>query len=190
MRLKAGLLWGLMSSAACAFAADVNGTVQMPNKKAAGSAVVSLEGDKKATALAKYVIDQRDKAFSPHISVITAGTTVSFPNNDSVFHNVFAYFNSKKFDLGMYSRGTTKTVHFDKPGVVAVFCNVHSEMSAYIVVVDTPYYAIADKQGKFQVKNVPPGNYVMKTWHESGAVSQQNITVGANTSAAIQLVKK
>ena len=190
MRLTAGIVLSLMTGTAFAYAADVTGTVQLPNKKVAGSAVVYLEGSKKATPLSKYVIDQREKMFSPHVSVITTGTSVEFPNNDNVFHNVFAYFNAKKFDLGMYPRGKSKTEKFDKAGVVALFCNVHSEMSAYIVVVDTPYYAIADKKGKFAVKDVPPGTYTMHTWHESGAVSEQKITVGANTSANIVLAKK
>lgn len=190
MRLTAGIVLGLMTGTIFAHAADVTGTVQLPSKKAAGSAVVSLEGIKKATPLSKYIVDQRDKMFLPHISVVPTGTSVEFPNNDTVFHNVFAYFNAKKFDLGMYPRGKSKTERFDKAGVVALFCNVHSEMSAYIVVVDTPYYAIADKKGKFAVKNVPPGTYTMHTWHESGAVSEQKITVGANTSANIVLAKK
>lgn len=190
MIFKMGLTAALLSASALAYGAEVTGSVALPNKKAAGSAVVYLEGGKKGSPLSKYVIDQRDKVFLPHVSVITQGTTIEFPNNDNVFHNVFAYFNAKKFDLGMYPRGTTKSKTFDKVGVVALFCNVHSEMSAYIVVVDTPYYTIADKQGKFQLKNVPPGNYVMHTWHESGAVSQQNISVKSDTSTNIVLAKK
>jgi plastocyanin len=142
-----------------------------------------LEGEKKAAPMAKAVVDQRDKMFQPHVSVVTRGTTVQFPNNDTVFHNVFAYFNAKKFDLGMYPRGATKRVTFDKPGLVALLCNVHSEMSAYIVVVDTPYYAITDKQGHFRIQNVAPGSYTLHAWHESGATLTQTVTVKAEDSA-------
>ncbi len=160
-----------------AFAADLQGTVAMPNKRAASSAVVFLEGAAKAGPLGKAVVDQREKAFSPHVSVVTVGTTVEFPNNDTVFHNVFAYFDAKKFDLGMYPRGASKKVTFDKPGAVTVLCNVHSEMSAYILVVDTPYHSVTDKQGKFQLKNIPAGTYTLKAWHESGAVSSETLIV-------------
>lgn len=150
-------------------ASDFQGQVALPNKRAAANAIITLEGAKKAAPLPKVIIDQREKMFSPHISVITVGTTVEFPNNDTVFHNVFAYFNAKKFDLGMYPRGATKRVTFDKTGLVALLCNVHSEMSAYIMVVDTPYYAIADRQGRFHLGNVPAGNYTLRVWHESGS---------------------
>ena len=158
------------------------GQAFLPRDRAAREAVVTLEGAAKADPLTGLVIDQRDKLFAPHVSVITAGTTVSFPNNDSVFHNVFAYFNAKKFDLGVYPRGATKKVRFDKKGVVALLCNVHSEMSAYIYVTDTPYYAVTDKQGRFDIRNVPPGTYILHAWHESGSVLSQTITITANAA--------
>ncbi|HZP83211.1 MAG TPA: carboxypeptidase regulatory-like domain-containing protein [Chthonomonadaceae bacterium] len=163
--------------------AVVSGQVALAGKGAAREAVVTLEGEKKAAPMAKAVVDQRDKTFLPHVSVVTRGTTVQFPNNDTVFHNVFAYFNAKKFDLGMYPRGATKRVTFDKPGLVALLCNVHSEMSAYIVVVDTPYYAITDRQGHFRIGNVAPGTYTLRVWHESGAALTQSFTVKAEDTA-------
>ena len=156
------------------------GQAFLPRDHAAREAVVTLEGTAKTEPIAGIVIDQRDKLFAPHVSVVTVGTTVSFPNNDSVFHNVFAYFNAKKFDLGVYPRGATKKVRFDKKGVVALLCNVHSEMSAYIYVADTPYYAVTDKQGRFDIRNVPPGTYTLRAWHESGSVLTETVTVTAN----------
>ena len=96
--------------------------------------------------------------FLPHVSVVTAGTLVHFPNDDTVFHNVFAYFQAKKFDLGMYPRGATKSVTFDKPGLVVLLCNVHSDMSAYIMVVDTPYYAVTDKRGQYRHRGRATGD--------------------------------
>jgi hypothetical protein len=114
--------------------------------------------------------------------VITPGTTVQFPNNDTVFHNVFAYFEAKRFDLGMYPRGATRSVTFEKPGVVSVLCNVHPQMSAFIVIVDTPYYAAADRDGSFRIKGVPPGTYTLRAWHESGARLERTVTVGADAA--------
>ncbi len=136
-------------------------------------------------------VDQRDKTFTPHVSVVTRGTTVRFPNDDTVFHNVFAYFQAKKFDLGMYPRGTTKKVTFDKTGLVIILCNVHSYMSAYIMVVDTPYYAVSDDTGHFHLPNVPPGTYTLHGWQESGATLTQTVTVGRGPQAlALALARK
>lgn len=161
-------------------AAEVSGKATLANKGAARQAVIYLEGHRKSTPMTKVIIDQRDKVFIPHVTVVTVGTTVEFPNNDTVFHNVFAYFQAKKFDLGMYPRGASKCVTFDKPGLVALLCNVHSEMSAYIMVVDTPYFAVTDAQGNFRIRDVPPGTYTLRAWHESGAELKQTVTVKAD----------
>lgn len=171
--------------------AEIQGTAALTGKSAARNIVVTLEGERKATPLTKVTIDQRDKMFAPHISVVTVGTTVDFPNNDTIYHNVFAYYNAKRFDLGMYPRGATKRVTFDKPGVVAILCNVHSEMSAYIYIADTPYYAITDQQGRFRLRDVPPGNYTLRAWHESGAIAAQSLVIKESNSAlALKLLKK
>lgn len=171
--------------------ADVTGQITLAGKSAAREAVVYLEGGKSSAPLPKAVVDQRDKVFQPHVSVVTVGTTVQFPNNDTVFHNVFAYFHAKKFDLGMYPRGATRNVTFDKKGLVSILCNIHSEMSAYVLVVDTPYYAVTDKQGRFTLRDVPPGTYTVRGWHESGAVLSQPLTVKAGeTTVSLTLAKK
>lgn len=159
---------------------DLAGQVQLGRHAAAREAVVYLEGDKKAGPLDKVVIDQRNKTFLPHVSVVTVGTTVDFPNNDTVFHNVFAYYQAAKFDFGMYPRGATKRMTFDKAGLVVLQCNVHTDMSAYIMVVDTPYYALTDKQGRFHFSHLPPGTYTLHAWHESGATLTQTLTVRAD----------
>ena len=158
-------------------AAPVSGQATLAHGTARG-AVVYLEGGEHAAPLPRATVDQRDKTFVPHVSVVTRGTTVRFPNDDSVFHNVFAFFQAKKFDLGMYPRGASKAVTFDRTGLVVVLCNVHSDMSAYIMVVDTPYYAVADAQGRFRLPDVPPGSYVLHAWHESGAELTRPVTVG------------
>jgi len=168
---------GLLAGRMDARAEEVSGQVLLAGRGAARLAVVSLQGDHKAEPLAHAVMDQRDKTFIPHVLVVTRGTTVQFPNNDTVFHNVFATFEARRFDLGLYPRGATRTVRFDKPGLVAIMCNIHAEMSAYILVVDTPYYAVTDKQGRFRISHAPPGTYTLRVWHESGATETRTVTI-------------
>lgn len=160
-----------------ALAADVSGQAVNTGKGPLRDAVIYLEGGPRANPEKSAVIDQRNKTFIPHVTVVTRGTTIQFPNNDTVFHNVFAYFHAKKFDLGMYPRGAVRSVNFDKTGLVAVLCNVHSEMSAYIMVVDTPYHAVTDKKGHFQIRGVAPGQYTLHAWHENGATLMQQVKV-------------
>lgn len=170
---------------------DFSGQAVRFGKGNAKDSVVYLEGTKKSEPMAKAMIDQRSKVFAPHVSIVTRGTTVHFPNNDTVFHNVFAYFNAKKFDLGNYPRGASRSVTFDRAGLVAILCNIHSEMSAYIMVVDTPYFAVTDSKGHFNIHNVPPGEYTLHAWHESGYTLQQRITVKeGQTAPTLTLTKK
>ncbi len=170
---------------------DFSGQVARFGKVSAKECVVYLEGAKRAEPLKRAVVDQRSKVFIPHVSVITRGTTVQFPNNDSVFHNVFAYYDAKKFDLGNYPRGASRSVTFDKTGVVAILCNIHAEMSAYILVVDTPYYTVTDSKGRFSIHNVPPGEYTLHAWHESGFALQKRIAVKmGQTVASLTLTKE
>jgi len=110
---------------------------------------------------------QKNKAFEPHLLVVTKGSTVQFPNLDPWFHNVFSLYNGKKFDLGLYEAGTSRTVHFDREGVSYIFCNIHPEMSAVVVVVASPYYATAAKDGEFSIAGVPPGRYMLHVWSEN-----------------------
>lgn len=109
---------------------------------------------------------QRNKAFAPHLLVVRAGTEVQFPNKDPFFHNVFSLFNGKRFDLGLYEAGSSKSVRFDRIGVSFLFCNIHEEMSAVIVAVDTPYFAISDRAGRVSLANVPDGQYDQHVWYE------------------------
>jgi plastocyanin len=109
---------------------------------------------------------QRNKAFEPHVLVIQAGTMVEFPNKDPFFHNVFSLFNGKRFDLGLYEAGYSKTVHVDRAGVSFLFCNIHEEMSAVIVAVDSPYFGLSDRTGHIAIPGVPDGRYQMHVWYE------------------------
>jgi plastocyanin len=161
--------------------AAVHGHVALSSGKAAAGAVVFLQGGVRAKPLANATVDQRDRMFSPHVSVVTVGTKVQFPNHDTVFHNVFADFDAKKFDLGMYPRGASRTKSFDKAGLVVLMCSVHPEMSAYIMVVDTPFYAVADRSGNFTIPNVPSGPYTLRVWHESGQTSSSGVSVSGDS---------
>lgn len=104
--------------------------------------------------------------FEPHLLVIQAGTSVQFPNMDPFFHNVFSLFNGKRFDLGLYEAGTSKTVRFDRVGVSFLFCNIHEGMNAVVVAVPTPYFGISDHAGHINIANVPDGRYQMQAWFE------------------------
>jgi len=103
--------------------------------------------------------------------VIPLGSQVEFPNKDPFFHNVFSLFDGKRFDLGLYESGTTRSLRFDRPGVSYLFCNIHSEMSAVIVALDTPYYATSDREGNITIPNVPAGRYVLHVWKEGVPVA-------------------
>ncbi|MGB8541515.1 MAG: hypothetical protein WCD49_07745 [Candidatus Acidiferrales bacterium] len=109
---------------------------------------------------------QQNKTFEPHILVVKVGTVVQFPNRDPFFHNIFSLYDGKRFDLGLYEAGTTRSVRFDRPGVSFLFCNIHAEMSAAVVAVDTPYFAISDRLGRVSIPNVPDGRYEMHVWYE------------------------
>ena len=109
---------------------------------------------------------QKNKSFQPHLTVVRVGSTVDFPNHDPFFHNVFSLFDGKRFDLGLYEAGATNSVRFDHVGVSYLFCNIHPEMSAVVVAVDTPYYGISDKAGNVVIRNVPDGRYELHAWFE------------------------
>lgn len=115
---------------------------------------------------------QKNKAFEPHVLVVPVGSVVEFPNHDPFFHNVFSLFDGKRFDLGLYEAGATREVHFDKPGVSYIFCNIHPQMSAVVIAVPNSYYAVSDKQGQIILPGVVPGHYMVHAWYE-GAVPEE-----------------
>jgi plastocyanin len=167
-------------------AVTVSGTVTAGGKPLK-DAVVWLEGGAEPKGI-NASVEQKGKRFNPHVLVVPVGSTVDFPNRDDLFHNVFAEYNAKKFDLGMYPKGQTRKVTFDKPGMVSVLCNVHSNMSAFVMVVDSAYYAKTDSKGKFAIDRVPAGSYELEGWHESGKRAAQHLSVGpANAVVSIRL---
>lgn len=159
-------------------ATTVKGRIELSNSKLksrggkldASGVVVwlsSLTGVvQRGTAGQKQVMTQRNKRFLPHIVAVEAGSEVDFPNEDPFFHNVFSIFNGKRFDLGLYASGETRPVNFNRPGISYIFCNIHPQMSAVVVTLDTPYFAISDQAGTFAINNVPAGSYRLGIWHE------------------------
>lgn len=155
-------------------ASDVVGKVQVGSDKNEdiSGIVISLTPLNAAQAAARKqppihaVLTQKNKTFSPHLLVIPPGSTVEFPNRDPFFHNVFSLFEGKRFDLGLYESGTSRSVKFDRPGVSYIFCNIHPQMNAIVISLDTPYYSLADNSGSVRINSVKPGEYLMQIWAE------------------------
>ena len=155
--------------------ADFHVQIQLPESSAAKghapATVVWLEPADGRSAVrdaapAHFTLLQKNRMFTPHLLVIPVGSVVSFPNADPFFHNVFSYFNGKRFDLGLYEAGTSKEVTFSREGVSYIFCNIHPEMSAVILTISTPYYGVADSSARVSVRNVPNGEYLLRVWVE------------------------
>ena len=136
---------------------------------------------------ANFTLLQKNKMFTPHLLVIPVGSSVTFPNADPFFHNVFSQFDGKRFDLGLYEAGSSRSVVFPREGVSYIFCNIHSEMSAVVISLTTPFYAIADRLGDFHLKDVPDGDYELHVWVEGqhqNALEQQTRRVHITGDAA------
>lgn len=130
---------------------------------------------------------QHNKSFEPHLLVVPVGAVVEFPNRDPFFHNVFSLFDGKRFDLGLYETGSTRNVSFDRPGISYIFCNIHAEMSAVVIALETPYYGISDRKGEVVIPNVPVGNYTLNTWAETAlpqtlSALTREVKISENTS--------
>ena len=126
---------------------------------------------------------QIDRQFSPDLLVVPVGSTVSFPNMDPVFHNIFSLSKPKAFDLGSYSKGETRNVVFPKQGVVDVYCHLHPNMAATIVVTPNRWYARSDRSGQYRIPDVPPGQYTVVAWHKSAGFFRKTIVVEAGHGA-------
>jgi plastocyanin len=139
------------------------------------------------------VIDQRGLVFQPHVTAVQVGTTVDFLNSDSVAHNVFwtSIGGNKKLahNLGTWPKGDRKSFKFDTPGAVPILCNVHPEMTAYLVVVPTPYFATSDQTGNYKIENVPDGSYTVTAWHEGAKNQSKPVAVSGETKADFTLSK-
>ena len=122
-------------------------------------------------------VEQLDRRFVPDLAVIPAGSTVSFPNMDPIFHNLFSFSKAKTFDLGSYDKGETRKVFFPKPGIVDVYCHLHPNMEATIVVTPNRWYARPDRSGQYRIEDVPPGQYTVVAWHKSAGFFRKSIVI-------------
>jgi plastocyanin len=129
----------------------------------------------------RAVLDQRNQTFVPWVLAVPVGTTVDFPNSDSTYHNVFSLSKTRRFDLGRYPRGQSRSVRFDRPGVVRVFCEIHSHMNAFILVFAHRYFATTDDAGRYRIAGVPPGEYRLVWWYDGREREVREVRVGEGT---------
>lgn len=182
--LVAGLAFTTVSRAG-----DVKGKVTVQGLRSAQDIAIYIDavpGQHFDAPAQHTVVDQRKMMFVPHVIVVLQGTTVDFLNSDPVGHNVYwpSISGNKKLahNLGTWPKGERKSFQFSDLGVAPLLCNVHPEMSGYIVVAGSPYFAVTDKDGTFEIKNVPPGTYTLKTWSESGKPTTQSVTVSSGAT--------
>jgi plastocyanin len=187
------LAFGITAS----FAGEIKGHVTASGIRSSANIAVYVGeiSGKTFTPPAKHVImDQKDLKFVPHVLVVLKGTTVDFVNSDNTLHNVFwpELGGNRKLarNLGTWPKGQHKSFTFDNLGAAPLLCNVHQEMSGYIVVVPTPYFAVTNAQGDYVIKDVPAGKYTLKTWSEEGKPLTQSIDVGAGAATVNLTVKR
>jgi plastocyanin len=158
-----------------------------------GDAVVyieKIEGKTFSSREKPSVVDQLNLVFVPHVLPVLAGTTIVFPNSDSTRHSVFSPSKVKKFDLGTYLPNSTKTILCEKPGVISLLCHIHPEMSAFIIVVETPYFAVTSETGQYRIPNIPAGRYRLAVWHEWAESQTQEINVPEGGDVTINFLLK
>jgi plastocyanin len=173
---------------------DVRGRLTLLEKKNrpgddVGMAVVWLEGGPARPAPVQAEISTAEKAFSPHVLVLPVGSTVAFPNHDPFNHNVFSLSEEQPFDLGLYGRGEARSIRLERAGIIRVYCNVHAQMSALLVVRDGPYFTQPSGDGSFLLAAVPPGHYILHAWHERAPELTRPLDVpaGGLSGVAIEL---
>jgi plastocyanin len=136
----------------------------------------------------RAVMDQRNEQFVPHVLAVVTGTVVDFPNSDKTYHNVFSLSKAKRFDLGRYAVGKSKSIRFDHPGVVRVFCDIHSHMNAFVLIFSHRFFDVTNAEGAFRLDNVPAGNYVLVAWYEGEPRASSPVTVTAGAVSELDLV--
>lgn len=167
--------------------ADLHGTTFAGGQPVADAVVwIDAPAAPRRRTPREVVLDQRNLSFTPHVLAVQVGTTVKFPNGDRVFHNVFSFHDGHKFDLGLYPVGTVKYVPFDRPGLSRIFCNIHPKMAAYVMVVDTPYFAVSDEAGALTIPGVPAGTYRYHAWRPGGALLHDTVVVASGTSFQVR----
>jgi hypothetical protein len=155
-------------------------TVDGQPKSNHSNVVVFLDGIPRQTFMPveSPSVSQQNRGFSPRVLPIVRGTTVQFPNDDTILHNVFSISKARKFDLDVYRPGKAKSVTFPKPGLVKLYCNIHPEMSCSILILNNPLFALTDATGRCVITGVPDGSVTLRTWHEYGGETRQRLTLG------------
>ena len=154
--------------------------------KAAGRAIIDQLGPADLCAVV-YTLDQRNMQFIPRVLAVRVGTKVRMPNSDRLLHNVFSFHEGKVFDLGLYPVGTSRVVTFDKAGLSRIYCNIHPSMGAYVVSVDSPYFAISDTQGRFAIPSIPDGTYTYHVWRAGAEPASGTLIAAAGRAVDIEL---
>ena len=184
--IRVALIFAALAAPAAARAANVTIEVRGADGKAVPGAVVMIDSPRAPPGPIRFpwpmAMAQQNVSFQPHVLIVPAGASVTFPNKDKVRHHVYSFSKPKKFELKLYGRDETRSVVFDKPGLVALGCNIHDQMSGFVWVVDTPYAAQSDAAGHLVIANVPPGGAGLRLWHPTirapGSMMQQAITIG------------
>lgn len=184
----------IMSISANTFASEIKGKVVTNRKRYKENTLIYIEKiqDKEFSPQEKHmVMNQKNMKFIPHVLPVLIGTTVDFMNGDAVMHNVFTPDKiAEKFNLGSWPQGESRSYTFMNPGVAAMLCNVHPEMEAFVVVVETPYFAVTGKDGNFTIKDIPPGEYTLKVWNEKLKGDDIKITVPVEGDVTVEIELK
>ena len=187
MRLFVLALGALLAMPAAADPGSVLGTVAAPITKHRQNAIIYVKAGPPAPAVQKTVrLDQKGLVFTPRVLPIQRGWTVEFLNSDPVAHNVYTL-DGEKYDLGTWPQGQTRKYAFQKAGVYRQLCKVHDDMIAFVVVLETPWFAVSDKEGKFSLSSLPPGNYTLAVWHEKLAAPDVAVTVAAGQATTVDV---
>ncbi len=171
-------------------AGTITGKISCRDRSDCGNAIVyadSATKEKFAPPKDPLVVDQTHLTFTPHVLPVLVGTTVLFPNNDEVAHNVFSYSPTKLFNVGIYPRGASRQVTFDKPGEVALHCNIHPGMLAYLLVLEQPHFTVTQRDGSYSLRDLPPGKYTLTIWHERYKSVLQTLEVKGTESISLNL---
>jgi plastocyanin len=182
----------VLCAAAPVAAGTVQGRVAVVEKngrlaKDLGEAVVWVEGPKTQARPTGATVTMKSKTFVPRVTVVSVGASVEFPNQDAIFHNVFSVSGENRFDLDLYKKPKSASKRFEHPGIVRIYCNIHPQMSGFVLVRDNPFWARVSADGSFSIADVPAGTWVLKGWHERSGESALRVQVPETGAASVSL---